>query len=109
MAARRSPVLLGRRSEGQLLDRLLENVRGGQSAVLVIHGEAGGGKTALLEHCEEQASGFRVIRIAGVEPEMELPYAGLHQLCTPMLDPLRAPPEPPPAAPPRPPRLSAGG
>ena len=81
MAAPRPPVLLGRAGERQALDRLLENVRGGQSAVLIVRGEAGVGKTALLRHCGRQASGFRVARIAGVESEMELPFAGLHQLC----------------------------
>ena len=60
MAARRSPVLLGRAAERQALDRILENVRGGQSAVLVVRGEAGVGKTALLRYCARQASGFRV-------------------------------------------------
>jgi DNA-binding CsgD family transcriptional regulator/tetratricopeptide (TPR) repeat protein len=94
MAARRPPVLLGRAGERQVLDQLLENVRGGQSAVLVIRGEAGVGKTALLHYCARQASGFRVARIAGVESEMELPFAGLHQLCAPMLDRLDALPEP---------------
>jgi DNA-binding CsgD family transcriptional regulator len=98
MAARRPPVLLGRASEREALDRLLENVRGGQSAVLVIRGEAGAGKTALLHHCARQASGFRVARIAGVESEMELPFAGLHQLCAPMLGGLGALPEPQQAA-----------
>jgi DNA-binding CsgD family transcriptional regulator len=98
MAARRPPVLLGRASEREALDRLLENVRGGQSAVLVIRGEAGVGKTALLHHCARQASGFRVARIAGVESEMELPFAGLHQLCAPMLGRLGAVPEPQQAA-----------
>ena len=98
MAARRSPVLLGRASEREALDRLLENVRGGQSAVLVIRGEAGVGKTALLHHCARQASGFRVARVAGVESEMELPFAALHQLCAPMLDRLDALPEPQQAA-----------
>src|SRR3954466_6571076 len=98
MAARRSPVLLGRAGERQALDRLLENVRGGQSAVLVIRGEAGVGKTALLHYCARQASGFRVARIAGVESEMELPFAGLHQLCAPMLGRLGALPEPQQAA-----------
>ena len=62
MAARRSPLLLGRAGERGALDRLLENVRGGQSAVLVIRGEAGVGKTALLRYCARQASGFRVAR-----------------------------------------------
>src|SRR4051794_19083004 len=94
MAERRSPVLLGRAGERELLDRLLENVRGGQSAVLVIRGEAGVGKTALLRDCAARASGFRVAKISGVESEMELPFAGLHQLCAPMLDRLDALPEP---------------
>ena len=98
MAARRSPLLLGRAGERGALDRLLENVRGGQSAVLVIRGEPGVGKTALLHYCARQASGFRVARIAGVESEMELPFAGLHQLCAPMLDRLAALPEPQQAA-----------
>ena len=69
-----------------MLDALLENVRGGQSAVLVLRGEAGVGKTALLQHCSRQASGFRVSRLAGVEAEMELPFAAVHQLCAPFLD-----------------------
>src|SRR5215211_7803614 len=94
MAARRPPLLLGRASERDALDRLLENVRSGQSAVLVVRGEAGVGKTALLDHCARQASGFRVARIAGVESEMELPFAALHQLCAPMLPRLGAVPEP---------------
>src|SRR3954452_20768762 len=85
MVGRRPSVLLGRADERALLDRLLENVRAGQSAVLVVRGEAGVGKTALLHYCARQASGFRVARVAGVESEMELPFAGLHQLCTPML------------------------
>ena len=94
MAARRPPVLLGRADERQLLDRLLENVRGGQSAVLAVRGETGVGKTALLHHCARQASGFRVAKLAGVESEMELPFAALHQLCAPMLARLGAVPEP---------------
>src|SRR3954451_684031 len=98
MATRRPPVLLGRAGEREVLDRLLENVRGGQSAVLVIRGEAGVGKTTLLGHCERQAAGFRVARLAGVESEMELPFAGLHQLCAPMLKHLGALPEPQQAA-----------
>jgi DNA-binding CsgD family transcriptional regulator len=98
MAAHRPAVLLGRADERQMLDRLLENVRGGQSAVLVIRGEAGVGKTALLHYFARQGSGFRVARIAGVESEMELPFAGLHQLCAPMLGQLGALPEPQQAA-----------
>ncbi len=98
MASSRPPVLLGRAAECQALDRLLENVRGGQSAVLVIRGEAGVGKTVLLQHCAREASGFRVARVAGVESEMELPFAGLHQLCAPMLGRVDALPEPQRAA-----------
>src|SRR3954470_5562014 len=98
MAGRRPSVLLGRADERALLDRLLENVRAGQSAVLVVRGEAGVGKTALLHYCARQASGFRVARIAGVESEMELPFAGLHQLCAPMLGRLGALPQPQQAA-----------
>src|SRR5215211_2262043 len=94
MAGRRPSVLLGRADERELLDRLLENVRAGQSAVLVVRGEAGVGKTALLHYCARQASGFRIARVAGVESEMELPFAGLHQLCAPMLEQLGALPEP---------------
>src|SRR3954447_7533220 len=98
MSARRGPVLLGRAGERRRLDRLLDNVRGGQSAVLVIRGEAGVGKTALLHYCARQASGVRVARIAGVESEMELAFAGLHQLCAPMLGRLGELPAPQRAA-----------
>src|SRR3954451_19185824 len=98
MTSRRQPVLLGRADEREVLDRLLESVRGGQSEVVVVRGEAGVGKTALLHHCARQAAGFRVARLAGVESEMELPFAGLHQLCAPMLDRLDALPEPQRAA-----------
>jgi DNA-binding CsgD family transcriptional regulator len=94
MAASGPPAFLGRASERQALDRLLEGVRGGQSAVLVIHGETGVGKTALLHYCARQASGLRVAKIAGVEAEMELPFAALHQLCAPMLARRAALPEP---------------
>ena len=86
--------LLGRRSECEALDRLLASVRAGQSRVLVLRGEAGVGKTALLEYLAERASGCRVARAAGVESEMELAFAGLHQLCAPMLDRLERLPGP---------------
>jgi DNA-binding CsgD family transcriptional regulator len=79
-------VLRGRRSECDALDRLLEAVRAGESQVLVLRGEAGVGKSALLEYLVQGASGCRVAQAAGVEYEMELAYAGLHQLCAPMLD-----------------------
>jgi DNA-binding CsgD family transcriptional regulator len=98
VAGRPAPVLLGRASERELLDRLLDRVRGGQSAVLAVHGEAGVGKTALLRACAGRTSGFRVAKIAGIESEMELPFAGLHQLCAPMLHRLEALPEPQQAA-----------
>jgi DNA-binding CsgD family transcriptional regulator len=94
MSSRRSPVLLGRAEERAVLDRLLDDVREAQSSVLVLRGEAGVGKTALLHYCARQAAGFRVARVAGVESEMELAYAGLHQLCSPMLDRLDGLPEP---------------
>src|SRR5438034_7896310 len=86
-------VLHGRRVEREALERLLEAVRGGQSRVLVVSGEPGVGKTALLESALRSASGFRVIRAVGVESEMELAFAALQQLCAPMLhrlDRLRA-------------------
>src|SRR4051794_14232484 len=99
IAASREPRLLGRAAECQVLGRLLEEARADRrSAVLVIHGEAGVGKTALLHYCARQASGFRLARIAGVESEMELPFAGLHQLCAPMMGRLDALPEPQQAA-----------
>ena len=75
--------LRGRRTEPAALDRLLAEVRAAQSRVLILRGEAGVGKTALLDYLQEQAPGFRVTRAVGVEPEMELAFAGLHQLCMP--------------------------
>ena len=84
----------GRARERQALDGLLDRVRGGESAVLVLRGEAGIGKTALMRYCARQASGCRMVQILGVESEMELPLAALHQLCTPMLSCLAALPEP---------------
>ena len=78
--------LRGRRSECEALDRLLASVRAGQSQVLVLRGEAGAGKTALLDYLLERASGCRIAQAAGVESEMELAFAGLHQLCAPFLD-----------------------
>jgi DNA-binding CsgD family transcriptional regulator len=87
-------VLQGRRNECEVLDRQLQRVRAGQSAVQVLRGEAGVGKTALLAYVAEQASECRIARVAGVESEMELAFAGLHQLCAPMLDGLEALPGP---------------
>ena len=78
--------LRGRRSECAVLDALVAGMRGGRSGVLVVRGEAGVGKTALLEYAVESASDVRVLRAAGVESEMELAFAGVHQLCAPLLD-----------------------
>src|SRR6478609_10751589 len=85
-----TPSLLGRPGEQETLRRLVANVRGGQSAVLVLRGEAGIGKTELLRDLISQATGFTVARAVGVESEMELVFAGLHQLCAPMLGRLRS-------------------
>jgi DNA-binding CsgD family transcriptional regulator len=77
--------LLGRQREREVLDRLLAGVRAGRGGVLVMHGEAGVGKTALLGYAVEAASEFRVARTFGVEAEMELPFAAVQQLCSPFL------------------------
>jgi DNA-binding CsgD family transcriptional regulator len=87
-------MLLGRRNESDALDALLEAVRAGESRTLVVRGEAGMGKSALLGYLAESASGFRVERAVGVEGEMELPFAGLQQLCEPMLERLERLPAP---------------
>src|SRR5215831_17666546 len=79
-------MLLDRHAERAVLDRLLATVRGGRSGVLVVRGEAGVGKTALLGYTVESAAGLRVARAAGVESEMELAFAAVQQLCGPMLD-----------------------
>jgi DNA-binding CsgD family transcriptional regulator len=90
----RASGLLGRRDECAALDRVVAGVRAGRSHVLVLGGEAGAGKTALLDHLVARSSGCRVARAAGVESEMELAYSGLHQLCAPMLDRLERLPGP---------------
>ena len=86
--------LLGRERERVALDRLLEAARGGHGGVLVVHGEPGVGKTALLEYADEAAREFRVVQTVGVEGEMELPYAALQQLCSPILDRSECLPDP---------------
>ncbi|MCU1502178.1 MAG: hypothetical protein JWM12_1532, partial [Ilumatobacteraceae bacterium] len=80
------PMLRGRRDERAVLVGLLEDTRAGRSGVLVLRGEAGIGKTALLEHAIQSASDVRILRAVGVESEMELPFAALHQLCAPVHD-----------------------
>src|SRR5215207_1996871 len=93
-----APELRGRRRECDLLDRLVNTVRGGESRVLVVRGEPGVGKTALLDYLVEHASGCRVASVAGVQSEMALAFAGLHQLLTPMLGRLPRLPAPQRAA-----------
>ncbi|HEY2296121.1 MAG TPA: AAA family ATPase [Jatrophihabitans sp.] len=86
--------LLGRGRECEELDRLLSKARGGESGVLSVIGEPGAGKSALLGYAIAKASGFHVARAAGVESEMELPFAALQQLCGPILDRLDQLPAP---------------
>ena len=87
-------MLRGRSAECDMLDQLIDAVGAGEGSALVIHGEAGIGKTALLEYAAEKAENFRVERASGVEWEMDLAFAGLHQLCTQMLDRLDRLPDP---------------
>src|SRR5271170_4603068 len=77
--------LTDRRAERGVLDLLVGAVRAGGSRVLVVHGEPGVGKSALLDYLAGRAAGCRVVRAAGVESEMELAFAGLHQLLAPAL------------------------
>jgi DNA-binding CsgD family transcriptional regulator len=86
--------LLGRADECAVLDGLIDDVRRGESRSLVLRGEAGIGKTALLKYLVESASDLTVVRAVGVESEMELAFASLHQLCGPMLDRLARLPAP---------------
>ncbi len=86
--------LRGRRNECEPLDRLLAEARSGTSRVLVLRGEAGIGKTALLEYLVRNAADCRIARAVGVESQMELAFAGLHQLCAPMMHNLEHLPAP---------------
>ena len=86
--------LIDRRTERAALDDVLGMARGGRSGALVLRGEPGVDKTALLEWALEPAEGFRVLRAGGVESEAELPFAALHQLCRPVLDRLDRLPRP---------------
>src|SRR5262249_20623872 len=90
----RQATMRGRAGECALLDDLVSAVRRAESRSLVIRGEAGSGKTALLEHLIELGSDLSVVRALGVESEMELAYASLHQLCAPLLDRLPTLPAP---------------
>jgi hypothetical protein len=81
----RAEGLTDRHNERDALDRLVTAVRGGHSRALVVRGDPGVGKTALLDYLARRASGCQVTRASGVQSEMELAFAGLHQLCAPML------------------------
>jgi DNA-binding CsgD family transcriptional regulator len=94
MAPTLASEFLDRTSERQALDGLLSRAREEESAVLVIRGEAGIGKTALVRYAARHASGFRVVQVTGAEAEMELPFAGIHQLCAPLLDHIGTLPQP---------------
>ncbi|WP_031517444.1 ATP-binding protein [Streptomyces sp. NRRL F-5123] len=94
MIASPLPDMVGRLRECAALDDLLAGLRDGGSRVLVVRGEAGIGKSVLLEHVAARASGVKVTWAHGIEADMELPYASLHQLCAPFLDELDELPEP---------------
>ncbi|XVV17629.1 ATP-binding protein [Actinoplanes sp. CA-131856] len=87
-------MLLGRAAERAVLDRLVSEVRSGESRALVMGGRPGVGKTALLDHVAEQAAGCSVLRVSGVKPEQHLAYAALHQICRPLIDLVEALPAP---------------
>jgi DNA-binding CsgD family transcriptional regulator len=86
--------LYGRRGECEMLEQLVADARAGQSRVLVLRGEPGTGKSALLDYLTQRAVGCRVARVTGAEPETEMAFAGLHQLCAPFLDRLGHLPDP---------------
>src|ERR1700751_287617 len=86
--------LIGRHTECGVLNRLVDAVCAGESRAIVLSGEAGVGKTALLDYVAEQASDCHVVRAAGVQSEMELPFAALHQVCAPALGNLERLPVP---------------
>src|SRR5215218_8365581 len=92
--ARDGPVLRGRARESASLGAVLDEVRAGRSGVVVVRGDPGVGKSALIESATAAASGTRMLRAAGVESEMELAFAGLHQLCLPIVDRLDRLPAP---------------
>ena len=90
----RSAPLRGRAAECERLDELIAAVKPGARQVLVLRGEAGVGKTALLDYAARRAEGFQLLAVSGVESDMELAYAGLHQLCAPLFGHLDGLPEP---------------
>jgi DNA-binding CsgD family transcriptional regulator len=86
--------LLGRRAECEFLDTVLADALAGRSRVVVLRGDAGAGKSALIDYVVERGCGWRIATAVGIESEMELAYGGLHQLCAPMLDHLDRLPTP---------------
>jgi DNA-binding CsgD family transcriptional regulator/tetratricopeptide (TPR) repeat protein len=94
MTSRPQPLLRGRRAECETLDALIHDARSGRRAVLVLQGDAGIGKTALLEYLISTSPASAVLRVAGVESQMELAFAGLHELCRPLLDKIARLPDP---------------
>ena len=86
--------LLGRQREREVLGRLLEAAREGHGGVLVVYGEPGVGKSALLDDAVEAGADFHLARAIGIEGEMELAFAALQQLCTPSLDLIQRLPDP---------------
>ncbi|MGH9133473.1 MAG: ATP-binding protein, partial [Ilumatobacteraceae bacterium] len=83
---RPAPRLLGRRRECEALNHLLTDALAGRSGAVVLRGEAGVGKSALLDYLSDRVTSWHVAGAVGVESEMEFAYSGLHQLCAPMLD-----------------------
>ena len=79
-------MFVGRERERARIDRLLQEARAGKSGALLLHGEAGIGKTALMRWAIGQATGLRVLRARGIETESDIPFAGLAELVTPLLD-----------------------
>jgi len=86
VSPRRGPALVDRRHARNVLDRLVDAVRSGHSRALVVWGEAGVGKSVLLDYLAHRAHECRVVRLMGVQSEMELAFAGLHQVCLPFTD-----------------------
>src|SRR5262245_19992521 len=86
MSRTRGVGFIGRAAERRGLDDVLERARDGQSSALVLRGEPGIGKSALLRYAARQASGLRVAQVEGIQAEIELPFSGIHRLCSPLFD-----------------------